>query len=259
MGNFPEAGEGFATCKLGSNCAVYPHTLLHMKRNFHIPVVLAVGILSGLTPAFGGTVITANLPPNTAIVNVSGTQDGSASFNGDQSLWYQPFNTGGQLLEYTVAAGTYGFRVINPTDAAQRYPALTGTQTNQIFSAWTYNSPWITDYLVFDSSATNHSGLPQLFDGAFATSGPPNYGNAADAYQGAVTHGFANVMRTSDTGGRDSTNVITTYTFTTNSTLIFVVPDYDLNDNGGGVSVLITPAFPVRLRTFLPPMRARSP
>jgi len=41
--------------------------------------------------ALGGTVITANLPANTAIVNIDARADGAASYNGDQSLWYQPF------------------------------------------------------------------------------------------------------------------------------------------------------------------------
>ena len=59
-------------------------------------------------PALGGTVITANLPPATAILNINATQDGAASYNSDQSLWYQPFSTGGaaQLLEYTIQPGT---------------------------------------------------------------------------------------------------------------------------------------------------------
>ena len=100
-------------------------------------------VTGSLTAAFGGTVITANLPANTAIVNMDARVDGAASFNGDQSLWYQPFSSA--LPQLTLPAGTYQFRVINPTDAALLYPALTVPQVNQIYTAWTYNSPWIED------------------------------------------------------------------------------------------------------------------
>src|SRR5262245_36382413 len=83
-----------------------------------------------------GTVITTNLPPNTAIVNIDGKQDGVATFsgtNGDQ--WYHPFFTGGAtgLLQYTIQPGTYSFALTNPTLAATAFPALTGAQLGQIF------------------------------------------------------------------------------------------------------------------------------
>ncbi len=55
--------------------------------------------------AFAGTVITTNLPANTAIINIDSLADGAAGFNGDQSLWYHPFSDGGPLLTYTIAAG----------------------------------------------------------------------------------------------------------------------------------------------------------
>jgi hypothetical protein len=199
-----------------------------------------------------GTVITSNLPPNTAIINISATADGAAAFNGDQSLWYQPFNVVGpaQLLEYTVQPGTYGFRVIDPTDAARLFPALTSTQTNQIYTAWTFNSPWVTDYLVFDRAAATNSSMPQLFDGAYSnTNGSSStwllYGEPQSAYISAITNGFYNLLRTSATGGRDSTNNLTSYTFASTATLIFVIPDYVLGDNAGGVSVLVSPQPPI--------------
>lgn len=206
---------------------------------------MAIGLAGWLPPTFAGTVITSNLPANSAIVNISGTQDGAGSFNGDQSLWYSPFYTGGatQLLEYTVQPVTYGFRVINPTDAAALYPALTAAQTSQIYSAWTYNSPWVTDYLVFDSSAATNSSVPQLFDGAFSNTNGTwyTYVSAASAYSAAITGGFYNLIR-SGPGGRNGTVFQNSYTFASTTTLIFAVPDYYLPDNSGGVSVLITPA-----------------
>src|SRR2546423_793777 len=115
-----------------------------------------------------GTVITNNLPADTAIINISGTQDGAASYNSDQSLWYHPFYTAGatKLVKYTVSPGTYNFRAINPADAATYFPALISAQISQIFTAWTYNSPWILDYLVFDAAAETNFSIPQLFDGS---------------------------------------------------------------------------------------------
>ena len=215
-----------------------------MKKN---RILLSVTVISFLPSAFAGTVITANLPANMAIINISATQDGSASYNGDQALWYQPFNTGGILLEFTIQQGTYSFRVINPADAAQMFPSLTMGETNEIYTGWTFNSPWTTDYLVFNSAAATDGSIPQLFDGAFSnTNGGAAtwqfFGNPADAYNAAVSQGFYNLLRTAAGGGRDNTTDITTYTFVSTTTLIFAVPDYALGDNAGGVSVLISPA-----------------
>ena len=42
-------------------------------------------------------------------------------------------------------------------------------------------------------------------------------------------------------GGRYSGTTQSSYTFTNQETLIFAIPDYYVPDNGGGVSVLITP------------------
>ena len=123
--------------------------------------------------ASGGTVITTNLPAGDAIINISGRADGAAAFGGatppgvigaDQDFWYQPFNTTGNLLEYTFAPGTYQFRVISQGDAGALFPSLTTGQLGEIGAgAWTYNSPWATDYIVFDSSAANNPNEHQLF------------------------------------------------------------------------------------------------
>jgi hypothetical protein len=206
---------------------------MKLANNIRAVICIAGALIASRVDA--GTVITANLPVNTAIVNIDGRADGSASFDGGQSHWFHPFNTGSTLLQYTVQAGTYGFRVINPTDAAARFPALTLAQINQIYTAWTYNSPWILDYLVFDSSAATNFSVPQFFDGAQDI----GYGNAAAAYTNSFVRGTYNQLHTA---GRLGTNIAYTYTFTNTTTLIFVVPDYDLSDNSGGVSVLVYPS-----------------
>jgi hypothetical protein len=118
------------------------------------------------------------------------------------------------------------------------FPALTSTQTNQIFTAWTYNSPWILDYLVFDSAALTNFSLPQLFDGD--PEWPP-YGNPVDAYAGTLAHGTYNQIRVGPQG-RDSNILTNIYVFPTSETLVFVVPDNGLSDNNGGVSVLVSPS-----------------
>ena len=210
-----------------------------------VSLVCALCVVGLVCDAFGGSIITSNLPPNTAIINIDARADGSATFNGDQSLWYAPFNTGGTLLELTVPPGTYHFRAIDPADALTLFPSLTPVQTNQIYTAWTFNSPWATDYLVFDGAAATNKSLPQLFDGAFSnTNGGANtwhfYANPVDAYNASISNGFASLLRTAATGGRDSTNDISAYAFASTTTLIFAISDNGLGDNAGGVSVLVS-------------------
>lgn len=170
-------------------------------------------------------------------MNVSGTADGAASYDSSQTYWYQPFNTSGSLLEYTVQPGTYNFRIIDPTYAASTFN-LSSSALNQIYTAWTFNSPWATDYLVFDSSAATNSSEYQLFTGATSPT-TVDYGSASQAYSGAIADGHYDQI-VAGVGGRYNGTVETSYTFTSAETLIFAVPDYYLADNGGGVSVLIS-------------------
>jgi len=190
-----------------------------------------------------GTIITTHLPANTAIINIDATKDGANGYNSGQSLWYSPFSTVNSLLEYTVTPGSYSFRIVNPADAAQLYPALTTAQTSQIYTAWTFNTPWLTDYLVFNSAAASNSSIAQLFDGAYTNdyNTGPWYGDAATAYNTAIGNGSYNKIRPG-AQGRYGTNFATSYTFTNTTTLIFVIPDFILGDNLGGVSVLVSPA-----------------
>src|SRR6185437_296130 len=205
---------------------------------FWLLITLCFAVL--VPRAFSETVITNNLPANTAIININAVQDGAGSYNGDQSLWYQPFYSGGatQLLSYAVPAGTYTFRIINAADAAQLFPSLTAAETNQIFSSWSYNSPWVTDYLIFGGEAATNSSLPQIFDGS---PDPANYNTTAEAYSASVLSGYYNVIRTGP-AGRRSTTLTNSYTFPSATNLIFAIPDNGLGDNHGGVSVLIAPA-----------------
>jgi hypothetical protein len=198
-----------------------------------------------VSSVFGGTVITNNLPANTAIINIDARTDGAANYSGDQSLWYKPFYSAPatQLLAYAVQPGTYNFRVINPADAAQLFPTLTGAQTNQMFTAWTYNSPLTENYLVFPGAAASDVTIPQLFDGAPDLS---TYATADAAYNGNITAGFASWIRTGAVG-RNGTVFTNSYTFATATNLIFAIPDYALGDNSGGVSVLITPVAPTAM------------
>jgi hypothetical protein len=89
---------------------------------------------------------------------------------------------------------------------------------------------------------TNNT-IYQLFDGAF---GIRSFGNASDAYHGMISDGYADVLRVGPLG-RDSTNYVTSFTFTNSATLIFVVPDNVLSDNNGGVSVLVRPVIPLSI------------
>lgn len=209
--------------------------------------------------AFAGTIITSDLPPDTAIVNISGTADGAADYNTNnpaQTYWYQPFNTSNELLEYTIQPGTYDFRIVDPTAAAALEPDLTFAQLSEIYTAWTYNTPWATDYLVFDSSAATDPNEYQLFAGAVTPLVDlPGFANATDAYNAAIAGGYYDQI-VSGVGGRYDGTTSTSYTFTSAETLIFAVPDYDLGDNAGGISVLISP---VSLMTATPEPSALFP
>jgi hypothetical protein len=204
---------------------------------------IAFAILIALTAprGFSGTTFTTNLPPGDTIVNIGGTADGAAASGGaNQDLWYQPFNSSGQLLEVTLQPGTYAFRLIDATDAAAMFPALTGAQLAEIGDGgWTFNSPWTTDYMVFDSSAASNPNESQLFSGAINPSGATFSGPAA-AYSAAMIGGYYNQIVVG--GGRYTGTPASQFTISGSpETLIFVVPDYFLPDNGGIDSVLITP------------------
>jgi hypothetical protein len=222
-----------------------------------VAFAIAAGVFSSVS---GGTIITTNLPSGDAIININGQQDGAAAYGGstqgltvlgvNQDDWYRPFNTQGQLLEFTFQPGTYRFRILNQTDAAAMFPSLTQAQLSQIGGAWTYNTPWVTDYVAFDSSAATNPTEHQLFAGA-VTPGVPvpgasgwipgeGYDNAADAYNAAKLGGYYDEIVTGT--GRYTGTVQTSYTFTRAETLIFVAPDYDLADNSGIVSVLVSSA-----------------
>ena len=207
------------------------------RKEFFVKIsrlILLSGVLGILLPpSWAGSVITADLPANTAIVNINATTDGAANYMVPQTLWYQPFSTG-VLPTLTVQPGTYNFRVVDPTDAATLYPSLTAGDLSQIYTAWTYNSPWITNYLVFDSSALSNGTIPQLLYGAPSATG---YSGPAAAYSAGLSDGSYNEVFT----GNCCTGPLTSYTFASTTTLVFVIPDNGVYDNAGGVSVLISP------------------
>ncbi len=211
-----------------------------MLRTAALACLVSLLVTSRLT--FAGTVITANLPPNTAIVNIDAKQDGAATWNSGQDSWFHPFFTGGAtgLLQYAIAPGTYQFRLTNPSLAATQFPALTAGQLSQIFTAWTYNSPWITDYFVFDSAGATNFSVPQIFAGAIRPSGlTGGTGSATEAFNLATTYEFDDVI-VKQPGGRITGVRTTLYTFTAPETLTFAVPDNILSDNNGGISVVIS-------------------
>lgn len=192
---------------------------------------------------FGGTVITNNLPANTAILNVNGRQDGAAAYTGRYEYWFQPFYTSQyspgatNFVEFTFQPGAYTLRVIDSTDAAQQFPALTADQVAQIFTGWTFNSPWTEAYLAFDVAAATNATLSQLFEGGIDTQ---SYSSATAAYDGLISHGFGDRLL-AGADGQAGTNFFRVYSVASPKTLIFTVNDYGLWDNSGGVSILISP------------------
>jgi hypothetical protein len=201
--------------------------------------VFVLGLVVAAFTASAGSIITSNLPVNSVIINIDATRDGAANYGGpNQAFWYQPFETGGTPPAYTFPAGTYSFTVLDPADAAALLPALTPGQLSQLYTAWTYNSPWIEDYVVFDGAALSNNSLPQIFDGA---PDPTGFGNPTAAYNDAVANHYTTLIRPGP-DGRAGTTFTNSYTITNASqTLVFVIPDYALSDNQGGVSILVAP------------------
>jgi hypothetical protein len=194
-----------------------------------------------LSPAAAqaGSVITANLPPRTAIVNIDARQDGALNYDGPQDKWYRPFSSlgAGSLLTYTIEPGVYRLIIINPTLAAQQFPALTTTQLNSMYTAWTYNSPWITNYMAWDIAAATNFSLQQILSGATGTAG---FGNAQAAFDAAYANNYADELKLPP-GGRLTGVPARRISFPSAQTLVFGIPDPGLFDNAGGVSVLISP------------------
>jgi hypothetical protein len=188
--------------------------------------------------SYAGSVISTNLPADNYIVNIDGRNDGAAGFDGGQDRWYQPFAVNGSILQLTLPAGEYKLDVVNAVDAAARYPTLTSGQLGTIGSAWTYNSPFTTNYLVFDSSALSNPGQMQLFAGA-GQAGPLLY-SGEDAYQATKAQGVTDRL-VSGPLGRNNGDVSTSFVLPHQQTLIFVVPDSGLWDNGGTLSVAVSP------------------
>jgi hypothetical protein len=143
------------------------------------------------SPLFAGSVITTNLPPGTSIVNIDATADRAATYSADanQPYWYRPTPIAPSL---TLAPETYRFQIVDPTDAAALCPSLTAAQLNQVYTAWTYNSPWSDDYFVFNSKAVLNPNEFQLFDGAIATGYPPvqTFSSPTDAYNGTIADSY---------------------------------------------------------------------
>jgi hypothetical protein len=150
------------------------------------------------------------LGSRSAVINISATEYG-AQPGPSQSYWYSPFTQdGGPLLEYTVQAGTYTFRIVTPS-----------ANPNATYTGWSFNqndsNAWVTHYLVF----TTTNMAVDLFQGANPLGVDAGYANAAAAFEGAVTAG----------------DRITYWYFPEATTLIFAVADYALTDNLDGVSV----------------------
>lgn len=200
--------------------------------------LLGVGVCASLS--FAGSIISTNLPSNTYIVNIDATTDGSANSYDGQNHWNSGFGINNKL---TLGPGTYSFALVSKADAAGLFPNLTGSQLGQIFTDWTYNSPWITDYFVDDA---NNNGGPDLFSGGISGRIPNYY-----SYPGATSAGFQqagqaySALKASGmldqifVGGRFTGTQQSSFTLAQTTTLQFYIPDGGVYDNAGGVSVIV--------------------
>ena len=203
---------------------------------FRRPLATLALLLGAGLAVRAGTVITTNLPAGTlAIVNIDATNDGAYHFTGDQSTFFDPYALNGTFAALTLGPGKYTFDLIDPADSVAAFPSLTPAQRAQLYSGWTFNYPWITDYFVFDSSALNDATQPQLFCGAITST---TFASGEDAYHAAKAGGYSNLIFTGP-GGRYHGVETTTLVLTRTQTLLFVIPDYYDPDNAGGVSVVV--------------------
>jgi len=207
---------------------------------------MAAVFLIAAGTAQAGTIINSNLPAGVSIVNVDGRADGSTTFSNDapQSFWYGPTASAVTTASLAVVPGTYTFRVISPADAAIQFPLLTPAQRAQMFTAWTYNSPWTTNYMAFTTAAVGNTTVSQIFDGGSVPAGVSyNTSSPANAYASLISSGYDNNLRLAPPG-RAGTTVADfaseSYTFTSPTTVIFAVPDNGLSDNNGGVSIVVS-------------------
>lgn len=136
------------------------------------------------------------------LVNLNARVSGAVA-GPNQSYWANPFNA----VSLTLSPGEYDFTLVDPA-----------ISSGALYTAWTYNAPWITNYLVFDSTNLSH----ELFDGAVSTSSSTT---ALAAFNATVAAGHN----------------VTTYTFATTTTLLFAIPDNIVSDNNGGVSIEVSP------------------
>ena len=165
-----------------------------MKIRLHLYSVLLTGVFA---------LATANVS-HAQLVNINARVSGAQPINQAQTIWGAPFNA----VSLSLAAGTYKATLVDPA-----------IDSGAAFTAWTYNAPWITNYLVFDSANLTE----QLFMGA--GSGSAFVANAQAAFNATVAAGHN----------------VTTFTLPTAETLLFTVPDNILSDNTGGVSIDVTP------------------
>jgi hypothetical protein len=110
---------------------------------------------------------------------------------------------------------------------------LTADQFGGVYTAWTFNSPWLTNYLVFDASGATGR---QFLTGAIS----PGESNGPDAaHQAAKAGGYFDQFYAYPAGVPQSE-----ITFAAAKTLIFAVPDNILSGNTSGLSALVARVSP---------------
>lgn len=204
--------------------------------NWISKLTLLAILLAGTQPVEAGSILSENLPKGTTIVNIDGKVDGTAGHD-DKWVFYGPFS---KELKVDLPAGTYRFQVINKEDAAKSFPSLTPEQLKQVGEAWTFNSPWQTNYQVFTAFKPDARAI---FAGACSSAVPGmnfipgGYGSSAEAYKAAREGHYADKIWI--TG---KTDPVSTYSFESPTTLYFGIGDDGLYDNKGVLSLVVSPA-----------------
>lgn len=156
------------------------------------------------------------------IINISGTQNGENSSNGGSDCFTACLGSLIDPVQYTVGPGTYIIK-----DA---WNSITGYEPGALYDAWNFEAgnpvAWVWHWKVFRDDGS-----------AGATIDPSNYSSYIladiDSTESFATENAAAVF--------GSATSPVTLTFASTTTLDFVVNDWYLSDNAGGVSLDMEP------------------
>ena len=187
--------------------------------------VIITNAYGSVTSSIAALTVTTTMPTNSIVVNIDATVSGISSGGSPGGSLYAP-------VQVAVAAGTYQVTIVN-----------SNLNPNARFLAWNFNPnaqpSWVENFYVFDDAIAKYN-----------TNNQQTLGSTANPllafYSSASLYDATNAFNL-------ESNAAVTITVTNNTTLDFVITDYGLYDNLGGVSVMLTPISAAALPTISGP------